>query len=83
MEQDYTIDQVAEMIQVHRKTVEEWIHTGKLDAYQLEEGGRYRIRPSALEQFRASRLVKPRQARPRPRRKTTKKKNEGDLAPVA
>lgn len=72
-EQDLTINQVAEIVQVHRKTVEDWVLSGKLAAYQLTEGGRYRIRPKDLETFRAQRQVKPRATKPRTR---TKKRGE-------
>ena len=57
MEQDYTIDQVAEIVQVHRKTVEDWINSGELEAYQLKR--RKRVTPEALRKFRANRQVKP------------------------
>lgn len=57
-QQDYTIDQVARITQVHRKTVEKWIREGDLKAY-IAQGGRYRIRPDALDQFRENRKVTP------------------------
>lgn len=57
MEKDYTIDQVAEIIQVHRKTVEDWILSGELEAYSLKR--RKRVTAAALERFREQRKVVP------------------------
>lgn len=70
-QQDYTVEQVAAIVQVNRRSVENWIRNGELDAYEF--GGRYRIRPEALDEFRAKRKVQP-----RPRRR--KQGNKGDLA---
>lgn len=70
---DYTIDQVAKIVQVNRKTVEKWIREGDLDAYDIG-GDRKRIRPDKLEEFREKRRVNPRQKQ---------KKDEEDLATVA
>lgn len=69
MERDYTIDQVAEIIQVHRKTVEDWINSGELEAYQLKR--RKRVTAAALNRFREKRQVIPQQ------------EDKGDLATVA
>jgi len=67
---DLTIEQVAKIVQVNRKTVEKWIREGDLDAYEIGND-RKRIRPDKLEEFREKRRVNP--------RKRTKK-SEGDLA---
>ena len=77
MQQDYTIDQVAEIIQVHRKTVEAWIQSGELEAYYLSRGKqRYRVTPAALDKFRAGRPVKPRP-------EESQKQGDGDRVRVA
>lgn len=71
MDKDYTINQVADIIQVNRKTVEAWIQSGELEAYQIRSGGRYRITPAALDKFRANRQVQPK-----------REKSEDTLAPA-
>lgn len=45
----YTIDQVAEVLQVHRKTVERLIHSGALGYKKIGRG--YRISEKALNVF--------------------------------
>ena len=50
MEKLLTIDEVAEMLRVHRNTVEGWLHSGALSGYKL--GGKlWRIPESALDEF--------------------------------
>jgi excisionase family DNA binding protein len=56
-DQDLTIDQVAQMLQRHRKTVESYIASGAMEAYK--EGRTYRITRRAVERFRQERIVKP------------------------
>lgn len=44
-----TVEQVAEMLQVHWQTVLNYIKSGKLDAVRLGKG--YRISKKALDKF--------------------------------
>jgi excisionase family DNA binding protein len=44
-----TLPEVAERLQVSRRTVYRWIKSGDLDAYQF--GREYRITESALKRF--------------------------------
>src|SRR5215212_10351554 len=48
-EQFYSLDQVAERLQVSDQTVRRWIKSGKLAAYK--PGREYRITPSDLDAF--------------------------------
>jgi excisionase family DNA binding protein len=48
-EKFYTIEQVAEMLNVHRTTVYDWMRSGDLAFVQV--GGRRRITGSALNAF--------------------------------
>jgi excisionase family DNA binding protein len=48
-EKFYTIEQVAEMLNVHRTTVYDWMRSGELAYVQV--GGRRRITGSALSAF--------------------------------
>jgi len=45
----YTINQIAELLQVHRETVRRWILDEQLDAIMI--GREYRISKSDLETF--------------------------------
>lgn len=58
--QDLTIDQVAHLLQRHRKTVEGYIASGAMEAYR--EGRTYRITRRAVERFRQERIVRPQEA---------------------
>lgn len=55
-EKDYTIDEVAAELQVHRKTVERLIARGSLVAYRVRT--HYRITPEALRAYKKSHEVK-------------------------
>jgi excisionase family DNA binding protein len=55
-EQDLTIDQVARITQVNRKTVVKWINNGLLEAYDIG-GNHKRVKPAKLEEFRQKRGV--------------------------
>lgn len=74
-QQDLTIDQVAKIVQVNRKTVERWIRDGELDAYEVGND-RKRIKPAKLEEFKEKRRVRAQQKSER--RRVTK--DEVDLA---
>ena len=50
----YTIDQVAEILQVHRATVSRFIRSGELKVARLGHKT-LRIRPEALDEFLRSR----------------------------
>lgn len=45
----YTVEQVAEMLQVHWQTVLNYIKNGKLKAVKLGKG--YRVQKQALDEF--------------------------------
>lgn len=45
----YTVEQVAELLQVHWQTVLNYIKNGKLKALRLGKG--YRVSKESLEQF--------------------------------
>lgn len=45
----YTVEQVAELLQVHWQTVLNYIKSGRLEALQLGKG--YRISQDALNKF--------------------------------
>ncbi len=51
----YTVEQVAELLQVHWQTVLNYIKAGKLDAVRLGKG--YRISKVALDKFIAKNTV--------------------------
>lgn len=51
----YTVEQVAELLQVHWQTVLNYIKSGKLDAVRLGKG--YRIAKTALDKFIAENSV--------------------------
>ncbi len=48
-EKFYTIEQIGEMLNVHRTTVYDWMRSGELAYVQV--GGRRRITSSALSAF--------------------------------
>ena len=75
-QKDLTIDQVASIVQVNRRTVEKWIQGGLLKAYEVN--GRYRITPEALEAFKANRQVQPKQ-----REQSQDEESGEELQPVA
>lgn len=57
-ERIFTVDQVAELLSYHRKTVIKWITDGELVASKL--GRReYRIRKSDLDDFMRRKQIKP------------------------
>lgn len=49
-EEFFTTEEVGELLKVDRRTVQRWIHTGKLKAYRM--GRRYRVTRGHLEDFR-------------------------------
>jgi putative resolvase len=49
----YRVGEVAEMLGVHRDTVQTWCREGKLPAIRTE-GGHYRVFASSLDAFIAS-----------------------------
>lgn len=62
-QKDYTVDDVATMLQCHRRLVERLIASGELKAYHI---GRYiRISPDKLEEYKANHPVQTRPARVR------------------
>lgn len=64
-----TVGDVAEMCQVHRKTVTRAIWSGRLRAARLGARGAYRLRPDDVAQWVADSVVQPaRVASPRARR---------------
>lgn len=68
---DYTIDQVAAILQVHRKTVERLINTGKMDAYLI--GNVKRITPESLDRYKQE----------HPARRSKKRGHDEDTLPLA
>jgi excisionase family DNA binding protein len=57
-ERIFTVDQVAELLSYHRKTIIKWITNGELVASKL--GTReYRIRESDLNDFMRRKQIKP------------------------
>ncbi len=63
-----TVGDVAEMCQVHRKTVMRAIRSGRLRAARLGDRGAYRLRPDDVAQWVAECVVAPVAASPRTRR---------------
>lgn len=54
-----TVGNVAEMCQVHRKTVTRAIRSGRLRAARLGARGAYRLRPEDVDRWLADRVVEP------------------------
>jgi excisionase family DNA binding protein len=54
-----TIDQVAERLQVHPRTVSRAIRSGDLRAIQVAAGSTWRITPGDLDEWLASRANRP------------------------
>jgi len=54
-----TVGDVAEMCQVHRKTVTRAIQSGRLRAARLGARGAYRLRPDDVDQWLADSVVQP------------------------
>ena len=54
-----TVGDVAEMCQVHRKTVTRAIQAGRLRAARLGARGAYRLRPDDVERWFVESTVKP------------------------
>jgi excisionase family DNA binding protein len=54
-----TVGEVAEMCQVHRKTVTRAIRIGRLRAARLGVRGAYRLRPDDVDEWIASSVVEP------------------------
>jgi len=54
-----TVGDVAEMCQVHRKTVTRAIQSGRLRAARLGARGAYRLRPADVDQWLANSVVEP------------------------
>jgi excisionase family DNA binding protein len=49
MEELFTLQQVAERLQVRQRTVKRWLLSGQLRG--LKAGRKWRVKPSAIEQF--------------------------------
>lgn len=47
----YTIRQVADILQVSYRTVQNYIYSGKLKAFKMAGNGRYRVTAEALKEF--------------------------------
>lgn len=56
-ERMYSLEEVAERLQVSERTVRRWIKSGELPAYK--PGREYRIIPSDLDAFLEARKVRP------------------------
>lgn len=54
-----TVGDVAEMCQVHRKTVTRAIRSGRLRATRLGTRGAYRLRPDDVDRWLADSVVQP------------------------
>ena len=54
-----TVGDVAEMCQVHRKTVTRAIRSGRLRAARLGARGAYRLRPDDVDRWLAESVVQP------------------------
>jgi excisionase family DNA binding protein len=54
-----TVGDVAEMCQVHRKTVTRAIQSGRLRAARLGARGAYRLRPADVDRWVADSVVEP------------------------
>ena len=54
----YTVDKVAEMLDVHPVTVRRWIDKGKLKAFRPTDDGssKYKIRKEDFEKFISDRM---------------------------
>jgi excisionase family DNA binding protein len=57
LERFYSVEEIAERLQVSDQTVRRWVKSGKLAAFK--PGKELRIRPSDLEEFLESRKVHP------------------------
>jgi excisionase family DNA binding protein len=57
---DLTVEQVAEELQVHPRSVYKWIQTGELPAINLGSGGKhiYRISRVDLDAFKQARKTR-------------------------
>ena len=53
---DFTVRDVAQIFDVSEKTVRSWIRDGRLEAWKPGKRA-YRIRPEAVELFRAKRIL--------------------------
>jgi len=49
MEELFTVQQVAEQLQVRQRTVKRWLLSGQLRG--LKAGRKWRVKPGAIEQF--------------------------------
>ena len=47
----YTVEQLAELLQVHANTVRGWLATGKLHGVRLGGKAGWRVRASEFERF--------------------------------
>ncbi len=54
-----TVGDVAEMCQVHRKTVTRAIRSGRLRAARLGARGAYRLRPEDVDRWVADSVIEP------------------------
>ena len=48
-ERYYTLQEIADLLKVSYMTVYRWIHSGKLEAYQVQK--QYRIREADFDRF--------------------------------
>ena len=68
MEETYfTLQEIADKLKVHYRTVYRWVQDGKLEAYQF--GQDYRVKASDIEKFIAERRIKDRRRRNKDRRR--------------
>jgi excisionase family DNA binding protein len=61
-EKIYTVEEIADWLKVHNKTVRRWIMAGKLRAYRVggqEQSGSLRVRESDLLFFLEERATRP------------------------
>jgi len=49
---DLTVDEMAQLLRVHRSSVLRWIAMGKLKAFRLPGGGAYRISSAEVGRIR-------------------------------
>ena len=57
LEKFFTVEELAERLQVSDQTVRRWVKSGKLTAFK--PGKELRIRPADLEKFLESRKIRP------------------------
>ena len=55
----YTVQEVADQLNVHPDTVRQWIRSGELEAIDLGGRAGFRVSESALQKFIRERKVRP------------------------